>query len=236
VQPKLKAEIAADYPHLDALYKDIHQHPELGLQEHRTAAKLAAEMKALGFTVTEGVGQTGVVAIYKNGPGPTIMIRTELDALPMEEKTGLSYASTVKTNYRGRETFVDHSCGHDIHMAAWVGAAKALLSLKDQWKGTLMFVGQPAEEGGGGASKMLADGLFTRFPKPDYALALHVGGDETGTLSYKSGAGNSMANGLNITFYGRGSHGSRPNQSTPAFRPMASPACSATPTAAAPTA
>ena len=128
------------------LYKDIHAHPEIAFQEVKTAAKLAAEMRALGFEVTEEVGKTGVVAIYRNGDGPTIMVRTELDALPMEEKTGLPYASHDKTTWNGRETFVAHSCGHDIHMASWVGTAKTLVGLKDQWQGTLMFIAQPAEE------------------------------------------------------------------------------------------
>jgi amidohydrolase len=213
VQPALKAEIAADYPHLETLYKDIHANPELGLQETRTAAKLAEEMRALGFTVTEKVGMTGIVAIYKNGPGPTIMVRTEMDALPMQEKTGLPYESKAKQTWQGREVFVDHSCGHDIHMAVWVGTAKALLSQKANWKGTLMFIGQPAEEGGGGAKKMIADGLFTRWPKPAFTFAQHVGGGEAGTITYKSGVGNSSSNGMKITFFGRGSHGSRPHQS-----------------------
>ena len=152
--PALKAAIEksfeADYPKLDALYKDLHAHPELAFQEVKTAAKLAAEMRALGFEVTEKVGKTGLVAIYKNGDGPTIMVRTELDALPMEEKTGLDYASRDKATWYGRETFVAHSCGHDIHMANWVGTAKTLIGLKDQWKGTLMFIAQPAEEIGAG--------------------------------------------------------------------------------------
>src|SRR5690349_22110482 len=167
--------IASDYPKLDALYKELHAHPEIAFQEEKTAAKLAAEMRALGFEVTEHVGKTGLVAIYKNGDGPTIMVRTELDALPMEEKTGLAYASHDKTSWNGRETFVAHSCGHDIHMASWVGTAKTLVGLKDQWHGTLMFIAQPAEEIVSGAKAMLADGLFTRFPKPDFGFALHAG-------------------------------------------------------------
>ena len=141
----------AQYPHIEALYKDIHSHPELAFQETRTAARLAAEMRALGYEVTEGIGKTGLVALYKNGPGPTVMVRTELDALPMPEKTGLPHASTVKQMWRDAETPVAHSCGHDIHMAAWVAVAKTLIDLKDQWNGTVMFVAQPAEEGGGGA-------------------------------------------------------------------------------------
>ena len=177
----------AQYSHIDALYKDIHAHPELGFQEARTAAKLAAEMKALGFEVTEGVGKTGIVALYRNGPGPTVMVRTELDALPLEEKTGLPYASKAKQMLRGVETPVMHACGHDIHMAAWVAVARTMLDLKDQWSGTLMFVGQPAEEGGGGAKAMVADGLFTRFPKPDYGFALHVGPGPYGYRQLQAG-------------------------------------------------
>src|SRR3981081_4135324 len=188
----IERSVEADYPKLDALYKDIHAHPELAFQEEKTAAKLAAEMRAIGFVVTEKVGKTGLVAIYKNGDGPTIMVRTELDALPMEEKTGLPYASHDKTNWNGRETPVAHSCGHDIHMASWVGTAKTLVGLKDQWHGTLMFIAQPAEEEIAGAKAMLADGLFTRFPKPDFGFALHANGAFAhGTVLYTVGAGSS---------------------------------------------
>ena len=207
----IETSIASDYPKLDALYKEIHAHPELAFQEVKTAARLAAEMRALGFDVTENVGQTGLVAIYKNGDGPTIMVRTELDGLPMEEKTGLDYASRDKTNWNGREVFVAHSCGHDIHMASWVGTAKILLGLKEQWRGTLMFIAQPAEEIVAGARAMLADGLFTRFGKPDIALALHDGPAPHGMVFYRSGAGSSAADGLEITFHGRGGHGSAPH-------------------------
>src|ERR1700721_4100551 len=201
---KLKASIEtsveADYPKLDALYKDIHAHPEVAFQEVKTAAKLAAEMRALGFEVTEKIGKTGLAAIYKNGDGPTIMVRTELDALPMEEKTGLAYASHDKTTWNGRETFVDHSCGHDIHMAIWVGTAKTLVGLKDQWHGTLMFIAQPAEEEVAGAKAMLADGLFTRFPKPDVGFALHDGAFAYGNVSYRFGLGSSTVNGPFVKF------------------------------------
>lgn len=213
---KQKAEIDAGldkaYPHLEALYKDIHQHPELGFQETETAAKLAKEMRALGFEVTEHVGKTGIVAIYRNGPGPTVMVRTELDALPMEEKTGLPYASHAVTTWQGKPTPVAHSCGHDIHMAAWVGAAQQLVAMKGQWKGTLMFIGQPAEETVGGARAMIADGLFTRFPKPAIGFAQHVGPGPIG-VSYKAGANSSSADGFEIVFQGRGAHGSRPQLS-----------------------
>ena len=214
--PALKAAIEksfeADYPKLDALYKDLHAYPELAFQEVKTAAKLAAEMRAIGFEVTEKVGKTGLVAIYKNGDGPTILVRTELDALPMEEKTGLDYASREKTVVNGRETFVAHSCGHDIHMANWVGTAKTLVGLKDQWKGTLMFIAQPAEEIVAGAKAMLDDGLFTRFKKPDFAFALHSGGVPYGVVNYRVGVGSSNVDGLYVKFQGRGGHGAIPHR------------------------
>jgi hippurate hydrolase len=206
----IEKSVEADYPKLDALYKDIHAHPEIAFQEVKTAARLAAEMRALGFDVTEKVGKTGLVAIYENGDGPTIMVRTELDALPMEEKTGLAYASHDKTIWNGTETFVAHSCGHDIHMASWVGTAKTLVGLKDQWHGTLMFIAQPAEETVSGAKAMLADGLFTRFKKPDFAFALHDGPFAYGTISYRVGIGSSNSDGLFIKFHGRGGHGAVP--------------------------
>ena len=206
----IQASVENDYPKLDALYKDIHAHPEIAFQEVNTAAKLAAEMRAIGFEVTEQVGKTGLVALYKNGDGPTIMVRTELDALPMEEKTGLPYASHDKQVWQGRETYVDHSCGHDIHMASWVGTAKTLVGLKDQWHGTLMFIAQPAEEEVSGARAMLKDGLFTRFPKPDVGFALHDGSGAYGTISYRVGVGSSNVDGLFIKFHGRGGHGAVP--------------------------
>jgi amidohydrolase len=201
----------AQYSRIDALYKDIHTNPELSFQETRTAAKLAGELRALGFEVTEGVGKTGIVGLYRNGPGPTVMVRTELDALPLAENTGLPYASKAKQMLRGAETPVMHACGHDIHMAAWVAAAKILVDMKDQWSGTLMFVGQPAEEAGGGAKTMVANGLFTRFPKPDYGFALHVGPGPFGYVSYKPGVINSTSDSFAITFNGKGGHGSRPH-------------------------
>lgn len=200
------------YPSLETLYKDLHANPEIAFMEVRTAAKLAAEMRQIGFDVTEKVGGTGVVAIYKNGAGPTVLVRTELDALPMEEKTGLPYASKAKTQSNGRETFVAHSCGHDIHMASWVGTARTLLAMKDKWQGTLMFVAQPAEETVSGAKAMIADGLFKRFPKPDYAFALHTNPSSYGYIGYKVGAISSNSDSLDITFKGRGGHGSAPDK------------------------
>jgi amidohydrolase len=214
---RFKAEVAGQvdgmYPKLDALYKDLHEHPEISFQEVQTAAKLAAEMRALGFEVTEKVGQTGLVAIFKNGVGPTVMVRTELDALPMEEKTGLPYASKAHAQSNGRDTMVTHSCGHDVHMASWIGTARTLVAMKGKWKGTLMFIAQPAEEVGAGARAMLADGLFKRFPKPDYAFALHSWPNAYGTVGYNSGPVSSTSDGLEIVFKGRGGHGSAPDQS-----------------------
>jgi amidohydrolase len=212
----LKTAVAAHvdtmYPQLETLYKDLHAHPEIAFEEVRTAAALAAQMRALGFEVTEKVGKTGLVAIYKNGPGPTVMVRTELDGLPMEEKTGLPYASRAHTLSNGRDTFVTHSCGHDIHMASWVGAARTLVELKAQWKGTLMFIAQPAEETVSGAKAMIADGLFKRFPKPDVAFALHSWPRPYGTVGYNSGAVSSNSDALDIVFKGRGGHGSAPDK------------------------
>lgn len=210
----LKTEVAtrvnAMYPWLDATYKDLHAHPEIAFQETRTAARLAAEMRKLGFTVTEHVGQTGVVAVLKNGAGPTVLVRTELDGLPMEEKTGLPYASRART--KADDNFVTHSCGHDVHMASWLGTARTLTELKTQWHGTLVFIAQPAEEVVRGAKAMLADGLFTRFPKPDYAFALHSWPLAYGTVGYNSGPVSSNSDALEIGFKGRGGHGSAPDK------------------------
>ena len=210
--PEVAGLVAGMYPHLETIYRDIHSHPELGFEEVRTAALLAAEMRTLGFQVTEKVGKTGVVAIYRNGTGPTVMVRTELDALPMEEKSGLPYASKAKALFNGRDTYVAHSCGHDIHMASWIGSARALVAMKDKWQGTLMFVAQPAEELVSGAKSMLAEGLFTRFPKPDFAFALHTSPAPYGTIAYNVGAVTSNSDGLEITFKGRGGHGSAPDK------------------------
>ena len=210
---RIDASLDKQYPHLDALYKDIHQHPEVGFQEVRTAGVLAAEMRKLGFTVTEGVGKTGLVAILKNGEGPVVLVRTELDALPLEEKTGLPYASRAQQQVNGKTFFVDHACGHDSHMAWWVGAAAALVAMKDQWHGTLMFIGQPSEENVGGAKAMMADGLFKRWPKPDYGFAAHVGPMPLGQVIVKDGVVTSASDKILITFNGVGAHGSMPDKS-----------------------
>src|SRR6187431_746218 len=207
------AQVEAIYPAIEALYIDLHKNPELAFQETQTAAKLAAHVKALGFEVTTGVGGTGVVAVMKNGSGPTVMLRTELDALPVEEKTGLPFASTVVVkNASGQSTPVMHACGHDLHMSAWAGTARLMAEHRDRWSGTLMMVGQPAEEGLGGARAMLTDGLFTRFPKPDFALSLHD--DDTmpaGTIGYHPGLFRAMSDTVTITVYGRGGHAAMPH-------------------------
>jgi len=205
-------QINGMYPQLETIYKDLHQHPEIAFQEVRTAAKLAAEMRALGFEVTEKVGKTGIVAIYKNGKGPTVLVRTEMDGLPMEEKSGFPFSSKAHAQLEGKDVMVAHSCGHDIHMAAWLGTARALVALKAQWKGTLMFIGQPAEETVSGAKAMLDDGLYKRFGKPDYAFAQHSWPRPYGTIGYNSGAVSSNSDAIEIVFKGRGGHGSAPDK------------------------
>ncbi|MCS7168148.1 MAG: amidohydrolase [Gemmatales bacterium] len=203
-----------DYAYLDALYKHLHANPELSFQEVQTAQRLAKEMRQLGFEVTENVGKTGLVCVFKNGPGPVVMVRTDMDALPIVERTGLPYASQVRVrNAEGREVGVMHACGHDVHMTCWVGTARVLVHLKDRWKGTLLFIAQPAEEIGGGARAMIEDGLFTRFPKPDYALALHCDGQAPcGTVSYTEGPSLANADAVDIIVRGKGGHGAAPHQ------------------------
>ncbi|GAC1668714.1 MAG: M20 family metallopeptidase [Steroidobacteraceae bacterium] len=205
-------EVDAVYPQSDALYLDLHRHPELSFHEQQTAAKLAAELRKLGYAVTTGVGRTGVVAVLKNGEGPTTLLRTELDALPVEEKTGLPYASTVRTkDDNGMDVGVMHACGHDIHMAAWLGTARIMAGGRTRWRGTLLLIGQPGEESGRGAKAMLADGLFTRFPRPDYALAVHDDARQAaGIIGYHAGPILSNVNTLKMTIFGRGGHGARP--------------------------
>ena len=206
-------EVDLVYPDAHALYLAIHQNPELSSHETQTAAKLAAKLRSLGYDVTEHVGGTGIVAILKNGAGPTVMLRTELDALPVEEKTGLPYASQVHTkNDAGQDVPVMHACGHDLHMASIYGTATIMARSKDTWHGTLLLIGQPAEETIGGAKAMIADGLFTRFPKPDVALALHVVNlSPAGTVGITPGVYNTNADSLRITIYGKGGHGSAPH-------------------------
>jgi hippurate hydrolase len=212
VVPQSNAESL--WPILQPLYEDLHAHPELSFQETATAAKMAERLKAMGFDVTTGVGKLGVVGIMKNGAGPTVMLRTEMDALPVEEKTALPYASTATgKNPAGETVPVMHACGHDVHMTAWVGAAMRLVNDKKSWRGTLMMVAQPAEEVGGGAKAMLEDGLFTRFPRPDFALAIHDNESlPAGTVGIKPGPLFAGTDSVDIVVHGKGGHGARPHR------------------------
>jgi hippurate hydrolase len=191
---------------------DLHRNPELSLYEEKTAAKMAEQLRKLGFAVTTGVGGTGVVGVLKNGNGPTVMVRAELDALPVLEKTGVPYASRVTTkNEQGVEVPVMHACGHDLHMSIGIGTATLLAQNKDRWRGTFIFVGQPAEERVLGAKAMLKDGLFTRFPRPDYAIAVHDTNDlAAGKVSYTPGFSLANSDTVDVTIYGKGGHGSAP--------------------------
>ena len=206
-------EVDAVYPDAHALYLDVHQHPELSGHETQTAATLAADLRKAGYEVTEHVGGTGIVAILKNGAGPTIMLRTELDALPVEEKTGLPYASKVHAkDDAGHDVPVMHACGHDLHMASLLGTAEIMANSKSTWHGTLMLIGQPAEETIGGAEGMIRDGLFTHFPKPDVVVALHVGNElPSGMVSITPGIYNTNSDSIRITIYGKGGHGASPH-------------------------
>jgi hippurate hydrolase len=185
----------------------------LSLHEEKTAAKMAKRLRDLGFDVTTGVGKTGLVGVLRNGKGPTVMLRTDLDALPIEERTGLPYASKVTTtDDTGATVSVMHACGHDIHMTSWIGAATLLLKAKERWRGTLVMVGQPAEEKGGGARLMLEDGLFTKFPKPDFAVAIHDdAGLPAGQVGLSSGYALANVDSVDITIYGKGGHGAYPH-------------------------
>jgi hippurate hydrolase len=198
---------------LVALYRHLHSNPELSNHEERTAARIAQEWKNAGATVTTGVGGHGVVGVIKNGPGPVLMLRTDLDALPVTEQTELVYASKVKVKTAdGAETGVMHACGHDIHMTNLVGVARYLAANKDRWSGTLVLVGQPAEEMVQGAARMIKDGLYTRFPKPDFAVALHVDSAlEAGKVGYRAGPILANVDSVDITMRGRGGHGAAPH-------------------------
>lgn len=207
---RLTALLDKNYPALEAIYKDLHANPELGMQEVRTAGTLAQNLRKAGFTVTEKVGGTGVVGVLKNGDGPTFLVRADMDALPMEEKTGLPWASKARATYEGRETAVMHACGHDTHVAYLIGVAQALSAMKDSWSGTAVLIGQPAEETLIGARAMLDDGLFTRFPRPDFGFAAHVSNLPAGTVGIKAGASTSASDSYSIIFHGRGGHGSMP--------------------------
>lgn len=209
----LDKQVSSVLPEAQTLYLDLHQHPELSSHETRTAAELANRLRTLGYDVTEHVGGTGVVAILKNGAGPTVMLRTELDALPVEEKTGLPYASKVRSkDDNGRDVPVMHACGHDVHMAALFGTASIMAHNKDSWHGTLMLIGQPAEETITGADRMIKDGLFTRFPKPDIGVAMHDTNNlAVGQVGITPGYAKANADSLKITVYGKGGHGAQPH-------------------------
>jgi len=207
------AKLSTDYASLDALYRDFHTHPELSLMEERTAGVVARELRATGCDVTERVGGFGVVGVLKNGDGPTLLIRTDLDALPVQEETGLPYASKVRVkDLAGNDVPVMHACGHDIHLACLIGTARTLAALKANWAGTVVFIGQPAEERGVGARAMLKDGLYRRFPQPDFALALHdCVSLPIGTVGLIAGAAMANVDMVDITVRGIGGHGAAPH-------------------------
>jgi amidohydrolase len=208
----LNEAIRADMPQLMALYRDLHANPELSMQEVRSPAKLAAEMRKLGFAVTEKVGKTGVVGVMKNGEGPTLLIRADMDGLPVVEQTNLPFASKVRATARsGVETGVMHACGHDTHMTAFIGTARRLAAMKDQWSGTLVMILQPGEETGEGAKAMLDDGLYTRFPKPSTAIAFHdAAALPAGVIGITPGYALANVDSVDIMVKGVGGHGAYP--------------------------
>ena len=199
---------------LEDLYRDVHAHPELSMQEHRTAGKAAERLQAAGYAVTTGVGGTGVVGLLSNGDGPTVMLRADMDALPVREATGLPYASTATaTDSAGHEVPVMHACGHDMHVVWLAGAAALLAGARDAWHGTVLAVFQPAEETAQGARAMIDDGLFDRFPKPHVILGQHVMPGPAGAISYRPGTTQAAADSLDVRLFGRGAHGSMPESS-----------------------
>ncbi|RME39113.1 MAG: amidohydrolase [Planctomycetota bacterium] len=210
----IRAFVTKRLPDWVALYRQCHTHPELSFQEHESAARIAERLRQAGYTVTTGVGRTGVVGVLRNGKGPTVLIRGDMDALPVTEETDLPYQSRVKANTPdGRSVGVMHACGHDIHQTNLIATAETLAALRDRWRGTLVMIAQPAEEIGAGARAMIEDGLFTRFPKPDYCLALHVSaGHPAGVVSYTPGWALANVDSVDITIFGRGGHGSRPHE------------------------
>ena len=215
VASSLKADIAADYEkNLKSLFVHFHKNPELSFRETKTADRLAAEIKALGYEVTTGIGQTGVVAVLKNGEGPTVMLRADMDGLPVKEDTGLSYASRAKqVGIDNKENFVMHACGHDVHITSLIGTARQMAARTDEWSGTLLLVGQPAEEIISGANEMIKDGLYTKFPKPDYAMAFHVSSQiPTGKIVVSEGLSYSSSDSIDITVHGVGAHGASPHR------------------------
>ena len=212
--PSIRELIKADIPYLVDFYKKRHQNPEISLQEKETAKALADELRKTGFEVTENFGGYGIVGIFKNGTGPTILYRTDMDALPMPEKTELPYASTKTIEYNGSTTGTMHSCGHDIHMTTWLGTARAMVKIKDQWKGTLMLIGQPAEEIGAGARMMLENGLYEKFGVPTYAMGLHSSPTiPAGQIGVGKGYSMANAESIDIQVFGVGAHGASPHMS-----------------------
>ena len=209
----VRSDIEADYPYLLSLYKELHANPELSFMEVETARKMAGLFRELGFEVTEQVGKTGVVGVMRNGPGPTVMLRADMDGLPVREETGLAYASKAKgLNRFGDEQPIMHACGHDVHMTSLIGAVRRLTAMKDQWSGTLVLVAQPAEEIGLGAKAMIEDGLFTRFPRPDYNVALHDSASlPAGSIAYSPGYALANVDSVDIYVKGVGGHGAYPH-------------------------
>jgi len=207
------ANLGALIPDLESVYKDIHSHPELSMQENRTASIAAERLQSAGYEVTTGVGKTGVVGVLRNGEGPVIMLRADMDALPVREATGLTYASKVTANENGKSVPVMHACGHDMHVTWLIGAATLMAKSRNAWRGTLMPIFQPAEETGTGAQAMIDDGLFKRFPKPNAILGQHVMVGSSGVVSTRSGVITSAGDSLQIRMFGRGAHGSMPQSS-----------------------
>ena len=211
---QIQARAQQDYASLFDLYKHLHTHPELSFQEEKTAARVAEELRTAGFEVATGIGKHGVVGVLRNGSGPSVLVRTDMDALPIKEQTGLPYASSATgKDEKGMEVPVMHACGHDMNMTCVMGTARMLSQLKDQWHGTLVVIGQPAEERGGGARAMLADGLFKRFPRPDFCLALHDDAElAAGTIGYTPGYALANVDSVDITIHGVGGHGAYPHK------------------------
>ena len=210
----LQMTIQEDYPYLESLYLHLHQNPELSFHEEKTSERMADELRSLGFTVTEKVGGYGVVGVLNNGEGPTVLLRTDMDALPILEKTGKSYASKATTvDEHGKTVSVMHACAHDVNMTVFTGTARRLTAMTDRWQGTLVMIAQPAEERGAGARAMLKDGLFERFPRPDYNLGMHVSASlPAGTVIHTKGYVMAAVDSVDITIYGVGGHGAYPQR------------------------
>lgn len=216
--PVLAQSDAASYwsssgQELIGLYRKLHASPELSFQEHETSRIMAAQLKAAGYEVISGIAGTGLVGILRNGSGPVVLIRTDLDGLPVKEQTGAEFASTRIAQFKGQDVPVMHACGHDVHMSVWLGTAELMARHKERWSGTVVFLGQPAEETGAGARRMLDDGLYNKIPRPDYALALHVDPYiPSGSLGYTKGAAFANVNSVDILIKGRGGHGAAPHK------------------------